>query len=150
MNSVAFFADIVSGNTVVEDIFLPVSSETIAASGNLTYTDEIRDVPLLQICVHECMISQSCYQFTYDRNTAACLLKMCDKDLNGESKLICNWFMYFAVGYGLVIMYKFICLTLKDYPMAIELHMLLTHWLGIINIWTALSSVCKKTRDFAW
>ena len=90
MNIVAYFEDIVSGNTLVEDIFLPVSSETIAASGNLTYTDEIRDVPLLQICVHECVISQSCYQFTYDRNTATCLLKMCDKDLKGESKLICN------------------------------------------------------------
>ena len=81
MNIVALFANIISGDTVIQDTYLPVTSETIAASGNLTYTDEIRDVPLLQICVHECVISQSCYQFTYNMNTAACFLKMCDKDL---------------------------------------------------------------------
>ena len=84
----SIFADVISGDTVIQDIYLPVSNETIAASGNLTYTDEIRDVP--QICIQECMISQTCYQFTFDRNTATCLLKMCDKDLKGESKLICN------------------------------------------------------------
>ena len=81
VNIVALFANIISGDTVIQDTYLPVTSETIAASGNLTYTDEIRDVPLLQICVHKCVISQSCYQFTYNMNTAACFLKMCNKDL---------------------------------------------------------------------
>ena len=29
-------------------------------------TDEIADVTLLQICVQECIVSQRCYQITYD------------------------------------------------------------------------------------
>ena len=64
-----FTTAIIGGATVVKDIYLPVSNETIAESGNLTYTDEIADVSLLQIFVHECIVSQICYQITYDNNT---------------------------------------------------------------------------------
>ena len=85
---------IIGEGAVVEDIFLPVSNETIADSGNLTYTDEITDVPLLQICVHECIVSQRCYQVTYGKNAATCLLKMCNRDLKSESKLVCNLYIF--------------------------------------------------------
>ena len=64
-----FTTAIIGGATVVEDIYLPVSNETIAESGNLTYTDEIAHVSLLQTFVHECIVSQRCYQITYDNNT---------------------------------------------------------------------------------
>ena len=51
---------------VVEDVFrLKKTSGSTPGDDRLTYTDEIIDVPLRELCVQECLKYPACYQITH-------------------------------------------------------------------------------------
>ena len=73
---------------VVEDVFRLINtSGSTPGDDRLTYTDELTDIPLRELCVHECLKYPACYQITHSEATAKCLINMCDTELKGSWNL---------------------------------------------------------------